>query len=154
MLDVHKVEPFQLPVAIKAELRTYQQEGVNWLAFLNKYHLHGILCDGKRLKCIHEGMYETNDLLSRHGSWQNAANDMYYRQRPSYACGRLPEDPISRVKTCSVAHYLSIDIVRSLATRDQSICALLIIPRICGEPGRTPQNSKSVGQYRYCDHVL
>jgi TATA-binding protein-associated factor len=47
MLDVHKVEPFELPVAIKADLRSYQQEGVNWLAFLNKYHLHGILCDGK-----------------------------------------------------------------------------------------------------------
>lgn len=46
MLDVHKVEPFDLPVAIKASLRSYQQEGVNWLAFLNKYHLHGILCDG------------------------------------------------------------------------------------------------------------
>lgn len=47
MLDVRKVEPFELPVAIKASLRSYQQEGVNWLRFLNKYHLHGILCDGK-----------------------------------------------------------------------------------------------------------
>jgi TATA-binding protein-associated factor len=50
MLDVHKVEPFELPVAIKAQLRSYQQEGVNWLAFLNKYHLHGILCDG--MHCV------------------------------------------------------------------------------------------------------
>ncbi|KAK6523287.1 TATA-binding protein-associated factor mot1 [Orbilia ellipsospora] len=56
MLDVHKVEPFHLPVAIQAELRSYQQEGVNWLAFLNRYHLHGILCDdmglGKTLQTI------------------------------------------------------------------------------------------------------
>lgn len=56
MLDVHKVEAFELPVAIKATLRSYQQEGVNWLAFLNKYHLHGILCDdmglGKTLQTI------------------------------------------------------------------------------------------------------
>jgi len=56
MLDVHKVEPFDLPVTIKANLRSYQQEGVNWLAFLNKYHLHGILCDdmglGKTLQTI------------------------------------------------------------------------------------------------------
>ncbi|KAI5804374.1 hypothetical protein EDC01DRAFT_627231 [Geopyxis carbonaria] len=56
MLDVHKVEAFDLPVAIKASLRSYQQEGVNWLAFLNKYHLHGILCDdmglGKTLQTI------------------------------------------------------------------------------------------------------
>jgi TATA-binding protein-associated factor len=56
LLDPHKVEPFEIPVAIKAELRSYQQEGVNWLNFLNKYHLHGILCDdmglGKTLQTL------------------------------------------------------------------------------------------------------
>jgi TATA-binding protein-associated factor len=56
MLDSRKVEEFQLPVAIKAELRPYQQDGVNWLAFLNRYNLHGILCDdmglGKTLQTI------------------------------------------------------------------------------------------------------
>ncbi|GAB0133975.1 hypothetical protein EsDP_00002363 [Epichloe bromicola] len=56
LLDPKKVEQFKIPVAIKAELRSYQQEGVNWLNFLNKYHLHGILCDdmglGKTLQTI------------------------------------------------------------------------------------------------------
>ncbi|KAL4871755.1 hypothetical protein BDV12DRAFT_19376 [Aspergillus spectabilis] len=56
MLDSRKVEEYSLPVAIKAELRPYQQEGVNWLAFLNRYNLHGILCDdmglGKTLQTI------------------------------------------------------------------------------------------------------
>jgi TATA-binding protein-associated factor len=56
MLDPKKVEPFEIPVAIKAELRPYQQAGVNWLAFLNRYHLHGILCDdmglGKTLQTL------------------------------------------------------------------------------------------------------
>lgn len=56
MLDVRKVEQFQIPVSIKAELRSYQQEGVNWLAFLNRYNLHGVLCDdmglGKTLQTI------------------------------------------------------------------------------------------------------
>ncbi|KAF2719417.1 SNF2 family DNA-dependent ATPase domain-containing protein [Polychaeton citri CBS 116435] len=56
MLDPKKVEPFKIPVAIKAELRSYQQDGVNWLAFLNRYHLHGVLCDdmglGKTLQTL------------------------------------------------------------------------------------------------------
>ncbi|GMF21849.1 unnamed protein product [[Candida] boidinii] len=56
MMDPTKIKPFELPVAIKATLRKYQQEGVNWLYFLNKYHLHGILCDdmglGKTLQTI------------------------------------------------------------------------------------------------------
>lgn len=56
MLDARKVEAFEIPVAIKAELRPYQQDGVNWLAFLNRYNLHGILCDdmglGKTLQTI------------------------------------------------------------------------------------------------------
>lgn len=47
LLDGSKVEEYKIPVNIKAELRKYQQEGVNWLAFLAKYQLHGILCDGK-----------------------------------------------------------------------------------------------------------
>ncbi|KAI1861089.1 hypothetical protein JX265_009708 [Neoarthrinium moseri] len=56
LLDPKKVENFTIPVAINAELRSYQQDGVNWLNFLNKYHLHGILCDdmglGKTLQTI------------------------------------------------------------------------------------------------------
>lgn len=56
MMDPTKIQSFELPVSIKATLRKYQQDGVNWLAFLNKYHLHGILCDdmglGKTLQTI------------------------------------------------------------------------------------------------------
>ncbi|XP_046389697.1 TATA-binding protein-associated factor 172 [Ischnura elegans] len=50
------IENYNVPVPIQAELRSYQQAGVNWLAFLNKYGLHGILCDdmglGKTLQSI------------------------------------------------------------------------------------------------------
>ncbi|KAF7294767.1 TBP associated factor [Mycena indigotica] len=56
LLDGSKVEEYKLPVTINAELRKYQQDGVNWLAFLAKYQLHGILCDdmglGKTLQSI------------------------------------------------------------------------------------------------------
>ncbi|KAL1694700.1 hypothetical protein GGG16DRAFT_87332 [Schizophyllum commune] len=56
LLDGSKVEPYEIPVPVKAELRKYQQDGVNWLAFLAKYQLHGILCDdmglGKTLQSI------------------------------------------------------------------------------------------------------
>ncbi|XP_055378058.1 TATA-binding protein-associated factor 172 [Condylostylus longicornis] len=50
------IPDFKVPVSINAELRSYQQAGVNWLWFLNKYNLHGILCDdmglGKTLQTI------------------------------------------------------------------------------------------------------
>ena len=56
MLDPKKTEPFEIPVAIKATLRSYQQDGVNWLYFLNKFNLHGVLCDdmglGKTLQTL------------------------------------------------------------------------------------------------------
>ncbi|EGN96198.1 hypothetical protein SERLA73DRAFT_170610 [Serpula lacrymans var. lacrymans S7.3] len=56
LLDGTKVELYSIPVTINAELRKYQQDGVNWLAFLGKYQLHGILCDdmglGKTLQSI------------------------------------------------------------------------------------------------------
>jgi TATA-binding protein-associated factor len=49
LLDGSKVEEYKIPVEIKAELRKYQRDGVSWLAFLAKYQLHGILCDGTPL---------------------------------------------------------------------------------------------------------
>ncbi|RKP10325.1 hypothetical protein THASP1DRAFT_11354, partial [Thamnocephalis sphaerospora] len=56
LMDTNKLEKFQIPVTINAELRKYQQEGINWVMFLNRYHLHGILCDdmglGKTLQSI------------------------------------------------------------------------------------------------------
>jgi TATA-binding protein-associated factor len=56
LLDGSKLDNYALPIKINAELRKYQQEGVNWLGFLNKYKLHGILCDdmglGKTLQAI------------------------------------------------------------------------------------------------------
>ncbi|KAI9598492.1 hypothetical protein BDF19DRAFT_393058 [Syncephalis fuscata] len=56
LMDISKLEKFTIPVSINAELRKYQQDGVNWLAFLNRYQLHGILCDdmglGKTLQSI------------------------------------------------------------------------------------------------------
>ncbi|EFI28392.1 Mot1 [Coprinopsis cinerea okayama7 len=56
LLDGSKVDQYQIPVKVNAELRKYQQDGVNWLAFLAKYQLHGILCDdmglGKTLQSI------------------------------------------------------------------------------------------------------
>ncbi|CAG5122457.1 unnamed protein product [Candidula unifasciata] len=56
LFDLSKVENYQITVPINAELRKYQQDGVNWLGFLNKYKLHGILCDdmglGKTLQSI------------------------------------------------------------------------------------------------------
>ncbi|XP_059619603.1 TATA-binding protein-associated factor 172 [Phlebotomus argentipes] len=50
------IPDYRVPTEVKAELRSYQQAGVNWLWFLNKYKLHGILCDdmglGKTLQTI------------------------------------------------------------------------------------------------------
>lgn len=45
LFNPNQINDYQVPIMINAKLRTYQQTGVNWLAFLNKYKLHGILCD-------------------------------------------------------------------------------------------------------------
>jgi len=52
----NKAEEYPLRVPVNASLRSYQKAGVNWLGFLTKYKLHGILCDdmglGKTLQTI------------------------------------------------------------------------------------------------------
>jgi TATA-binding protein-associated factor len=56
LVGSEQVDEYKIPVKINAELRQYQKEGVSWLAFLNRYQLHGILCDdmglGKTLQTI------------------------------------------------------------------------------------------------------
>ena len=40
-----QIETVKIPAFFKADLRPYQQEGVNWLQFLREYELAGILAD-------------------------------------------------------------------------------------------------------------
>lgn len=62
LLDGSKVEKYDIPVTVNAELRKYQQDGVNWLAFLAKYQLHGILCDGKMHFLCHSPLTMQSDM--------------------------------------------------------------------------------------------
>lgn len=46
LIDYQRVEDYQLPFSLlTGNLRRYQQEGINWLAFLKQFGLHGILAD-------------------------------------------------------------------------------------------------------------
>ncbi len=45
LMDSRQVEDSPVPAGLKVELRQYQQEGVNWLAFLRRFGLHGVLAD-------------------------------------------------------------------------------------------------------------
>ncbi|KAG8086577.1 hypothetical protein GUJ93_ZPchr0010g10708 [Zizania palustris] len=45
LLDNSQIDDYKLNIDLSVELRRYQQEGINWLAFLRRFKLHGILCD-------------------------------------------------------------------------------------------------------------
>ncbi|MBA0875154.1 hypothetical protein Goshw_027102 [Gossypium schwendimanii] len=45
LLDNSHIDDYKLFTELKVTLRRYQQEGINWLAFLKRFKLHGILCD-------------------------------------------------------------------------------------------------------------
>jgi TATA-binding protein-associated factor len=45
LLDNRQMEDYHVPVAINGTFRRYQQEGINWLAFLKRFGLHGVLAD-------------------------------------------------------------------------------------------------------------
>ncbi|GAB1865965.1 TATA-binding protein-associated factor 172 [Camponotus japonicus] len=56
LLNPRNISNTELPIPVAAELRSYQHQGLNWLNFLNRYHLHGVLCDdmglGKTLQTL------------------------------------------------------------------------------------------------------
>jgi len=50
-MNITNIEDYPLDIPINAELRSYQKEGINWLAFLSRYGLHGVKIYGfNRLK--------------------------------------------------------------------------------------------------------
>ncbi|XP_073120900.1 TATA-binding protein-associated factor BTAF1 [Henckelia pumila] len=45
LVDNSHIDDYKLSFELKVTLRRYQQEGINWLAFLKRFNLHGVLCD-------------------------------------------------------------------------------------------------------------
>jgi TATA-binding protein-associated factor len=62
-----RLQDFDIPVTLTTELRGYQRTGISWLAFLNRYKLHGVLCDdmglGKTIQTVAM-------LAADHFTWQ------------------------------------------------------------------------------------
>ncbi|KAJ4797222.1 TATA-binding protein-associated factor MOT1 [Rhynchospora pubera] len=67
LLDNSHIEDYKLSVDLKVGLRRYQQEGINWLAFLRRFKLHGILCDDMGLgKTLQASAIVATDIAERH----------------------------------------------------------------------------------------
>lgn len=103
LLDGSKVEQYTLPVTIKADLRKYQQDGVNWLAFLAKYQLHGILCDG--MTCF-VPLSTFSHCGSRYGPRENSSVNMYFGKQTFRTSSKTPQYQFLRFCTSSVPHNM------------------------------------------------
>ncbi|KAI3435532.1 hypothetical protein D9Q98_001597 [Chlorella vulgaris] len=95
LLDNSAVDDYALPIELNGSLRRYQQEGINWLAFLRRFGLHGVLADdmglGKTL--------QTTAMLAAHTHEQ--------RQRFA-ASGAAADRPLPHLVVCPstlVAHW-------------------------------------------------
>lgn len=130
LLDPKTIPDYKVPVPIKAELRSYQQAGINWLAFLNKYKLHGILCDdmglGKTLQsiCI-------------------LAGDHYYRQQEYLKNGSPDCKPLPSLVICPptlTGHWVYE--VEKFLTKEY-----LNPLQYCGPPTEREKLRSKVGEY-------
>ncbi|KAK8964573.1 putative chromatin-remodeling complex ATPase chain [Platanthera guangdongensis] len=66
LLDNSHIDDFKLPIDIRVTLRRYQQDGINWLSFLRRFKLHGILCDDMGLgKTLQASAIVASDIVER-----------------------------------------------------------------------------------------
>ncbi|KAL5770167.1 hypothetical protein ACOSP7_014321 [Xanthoceras sorbifolium] len=66
LLDNSHIDDYKLCTELKVILRRYQQEGINWLAFLKRFKLHGILCDDMGLgKTLQASAIVASDIAER-----------------------------------------------------------------------------------------
>ncbi|XP_050224849.1 TATA-binding protein-associated factor BTAF1 isoform X2 [Mercurialis annua] len=69
LLDNSHIDDYKLCTELKVTLRRYQQEGINWLAFLKRFKLHGILCDDMGLgKTLQASAIVASDIAERRTS--------------------------------------------------------------------------------------
>ncbi|GAV57483.1 SNF2_N domain-containing protein/Helicase_C domain-containing protein/DUF3535 domain-containing protein [Cephalotus follicularis] len=69
LLDNSHIDDYKLSTELKVTLRRYQQEGINWLAFLRRFKLHGILCDDMGLgKTLQASAIVASDIAERRSS--------------------------------------------------------------------------------------
>ncbi|XP_008219029.1 PREDICTED: TATA-binding protein-associated factor BTAF1 [Prunus mume] len=67
LLDNSHIDDYKLSTELKVTLRRYQQEGINWLAFLKRFKLHGILCDDMGLgKTLQASAIVASDIVEHH----------------------------------------------------------------------------------------
>ncbi|KAI3756166.1 hypothetical protein L1987_55982 [Smallanthus sonchifolius] len=66
LVDNSHIDDYKVPTELKVTLRRYQQEGINWLAFLKRFNLHGILCDDMGLgKTLQASAIVASDIVER-----------------------------------------------------------------------------------------
>lgn len=69
LLDNSHIDDYKLSAELKVELRRYQQEGINWLSFLRRFKLHGILCDDMGLgKTLQASAIVASDIVEHRSS--------------------------------------------------------------------------------------
>ncbi len=68
--DFDGIQPITPPKELKAELRHYQQQGLDWLQFLREYQFNGILADdmglGKTVQTLAHLLYEKQERRLTH----------------------------------------------------------------------------------------
>lgn len=76
LVDNSHIDDYIVPTELKVTLRRYQQEGINWLAFLKRFNLHGILCDDMGLgKTLQASAIMASDIVERRSSSSNHNED-------------------------------------------------------------------------------
>ncbi|KAL4188800.1 hypothetical protein AMTRI_Chr08g162230 [Amborella trichopoda] len=69
LLDNSHVNDYKLSFELKVTIRRYQQEGINWLSFLRRFKLHGILCDDMGLgKTLQASAIVASDTVEQRAS--------------------------------------------------------------------------------------
>ncbi|XAR57644.1 Nucleoplasmin ATPase [Bertholletia excelsa] len=69
LIDNSHIDDYKLSTDLKVTLRRYQQEGINWLGFLKRFNLHGILCDDMGLgKTLQASAIVASDIAEYHAT--------------------------------------------------------------------------------------
>ncbi|MEN2745035.1 DEAD/DEAH box helicase [Sinomonas halotolerans] len=106
LLDPHALDRVPVPAGLAAELRPYQDEGFQWLAFLHRHGLGGVLADdmglGKTLQTLALILHARDGAGQDSGSQGKTARDGAGRQDGAAGSGAARPAPFLVVAPTSV----------------------------------------------------
>ncbi|PLW25518.1 hypothetical protein PCASD_22777 [Puccinia coronata f. sp. avenae] len=115
LLGGSKIEEYNIPIIVKADLGQYQRDRIRWLAFLAKYQLLGILCDDGLLQDGTQDAATSNHSFSQVCTRASKSSTPVIPKSTSKPRGKTHVRPVPHLPGKNVPNLIALQYLEALS---------------------------------------